>query len=82
MILDPQLLQQFKCISDAGNMAAAISNVPELPSYSASIFVLYEQIIIYGVFNDKLLLCLGWSASLSQTACQVLPVQHNWGGQL
>lgn len=29
----------------------------------------------------KLLLCLGWSASLSQTACQVLPVQHNWGGQ-
>lgn len=67
-------------------MAPAISNVHEFPRFSASIFVLYEQIIIYEVFNDKPLLSLGWSASLSQTACQALctalPVQHNWEGQL
>lgn len=58
----------------------------EFPSYSASIFVVYEQAIIYQVFNDGLLLSSGWKASLSQTACQALctlpSVQHNWEGQL
>lgn len=58
-------------------MAPAISNVHGFPSYSASIFVLHEQIIIYEVFNDKFLLSLGCNTSLSETVVLVASLTMN-----
>lgn len=58
----------------------------DLSSSSTSSLVLYELVIIYQIFSDELPLSLGCKAWPSQTACQVfwavLPVQHNWEGQL
>lgn len=58
----------------------------DFSSSSTFFLVLYELVIIDQIFNDELLLSLGCKALLSRTACRifcaVLPVQHDWEGQL